>query len=251
MSDGANVEVRHGADGRIALMTLNRPEKHNALSIALLRDLVEACHQLNRAPDVRVVIIRGAGDKAFSAGFDLVDLASGDASGAQLGFDATEAIDRLRPVTIAAIQGHCIGGGVVLASACNLRIAAASTRFRVPEIDVGIPLAWSGLPRLVRELGPAITNELVMTGRPFSAEEAHGWRFVNRVVVDDLLESAAMKLAETIASKPRLGVFATKQQVRIASEHIVSTAASDMDRTLIASAGADAESRETMRDYLK
>ena len=246
----AHLDLRYRDDRRIGFLTLNRPKKHNALSLALLRELVAACKELNHEPDLRVVIIRGAGDKAFSAGFDLGDLASGDPSGAQLGFDATEAIARLRAVSIAAIQGHCIGGGVVLASACDLRIAAVSTRFSVPEIDVGIPLAWSGLPRLVRDLGAAITNELVMTGRSFTAAEAHAWRFVNDVVGDETLHDAALELAETIASKPRLGVLATKQQVRIASENLVSTAASDMDRTLIAAAGADTESRATMRAYL-
>ena len=244
------VVVRYDDDRRIAVLTLNRPQKHNALSIALLNDLVSTCKELNAEPDLRVVIVRGGGDRAFSAGFDLDDLAGGDPSGAQLGFAATEAIDRLRPATIAAIQGHCIGGGVVLASACDLRIAASNTRFSVPEIDVGIPLAWSGLPRLVRELGPAIANELVMTGRAFSAAEAHSWRFVNRVVADGELETAALELAATIASKPRLAVLATKQQVRIASENLVSTAASDMDRTLIAAASRDAESRATLRAYL-
>ncbi len=244
------VAVEYGVGRRIANLTLNRPEKRNALNIVLLRELIAACRLLNQEPDLRVVIVRGAGDKAFSAGFDLGDFASGDTSGTQLGFEATEALDRLNAITIAAIQGHCIGGGVVLASACDLRIAAENTRFAIPEIDLGIPLGWSGLPRLVREFGPALTKELVITCRPFSADEAKSWRFVNEVVAKDQLDARVDVLAAEIAKKPRFGVLATKQQVRIASEAMVATHHCDLDRVLIAAAGADDESRATMRAYL-
>jgi enoyl-CoA hydratase/carnithine racemase len=246
-----NLEVTFDADRRVAHLVFNRPEKHNALSLALLRELIEACGALNREPDLRVVVVRGAGDRAFSAGFDLGDLASGDPSGAQLGFDATEALDRIRAVTIAAVRGHCIGGGVVFASACDLRIAADTARFAVPEIDVGIPLAWSGLPRLVRELGPAVAKELVITGRPFSPDEALAWRFVNAVVPAAELDDHVAEVAATIASKPRFAVLATKQQVRVASEQMIPTYQNDLDRTLIAAAAADPESRATMRRYVE
>ncbi len=244
------ITLTFDASRRIAQLVLNRPEKRNALSIVMLGELIEACTSLNREGDLRVVVVRGAGDGAFSAGFDLGDLAGGDTSGAELGYRATDALDRVRAITIAAIQGHCVGGGVVLASACDLRIAADNARFAIPEIDVGIPLGWSGLPRLVRELGPALTKELVITCRPFGAVEAKSWRFLNDVVSSATLYARVDELARLIAAKPRSGVLATKQQVRIASEQLVATHRSDMDRILITEAGNDEESRATMRAYL-
>jgi enoyl-CoA hydratase/carnithine racemase len=124
-----------------------------------------------------------------------------------------DAVGGLRAVTIAAIQGHCVGGGVVLAAACDLRVAAADARFRIPEVDLGIPLFWSGVPRLVRELGPALTKELVLTGRAFDAEEARAIRFVNRVVPTDELAATVEALAVSLAAKATLVLRTTKAQV--------------------------------------
>jgi enoyl-CoA hydratase/carnithine racemase len=243
-------------DGRTASLTFNRPEKLNALSRALLGELIEACAVLDRQPDLRAVVVRGAGERAFSAGFDLGDFgAAGDGddayASADLGRRAADALERLHPITIAAIRGHCIGGGVVLAAACDLRIAADDTRFAIPEIDLGIPLAWGGIPRLARELGPALTKELVITARPFSAAEAHAWRFVNRVVAGADLESAAAELAQSIAAKPRFATLATKQQVRIAAESMSATHHADADATLLQGSLADAESRAISAAYLR
>ena len=244
------VTVSFDQPRRVATLTLNRPDKRNALSIALLQSLIDACASLNREPDLRAVVVTGAGVRAFSAGFDLNDFASGDRSGMHLGGAATDALDRVKAVTIAAIQGSCIGGGVVLASACDLRIAATNTIFKIPEIDLGIPLGWSGLPRLVRELGPAVAKELILTCRGFDAFEAKALRFVNQVVEPPELHAAAQEMARSIAAKPRLGVLLTKQQARIASENMVATHQSDMDAVLIAAAGTDEESRATSRAYL-
>ncbi len=232
---------------RVAHLVLDRPEKLNALSVALLRDLVAACADLQREPDLRAVIVRGAGERAFSAGFDLADFA--DPAGADLGRAATDALDSLRAVTIAAIRGHCIGGGVVLASACDLRIAASDARFAIPEIDLGIPLAWGGLPRLVRELGPALTKELVLTCRPFGAAEALGWRWLNAVVEPSEVFDHAATLAASIAAKPRFGTLSTVQQTRIASEQLVSTHHTDVERVLLDLAGQDPESRAAAAAY--
>ena len=91
-----------------------------------------------------------------------------------MGRAMAESIGGMRALTIAAVQGHCIGGGVVLAAACDLRVAGDDARFKIPEVDMGIPLFWTGIPLLTRELGPALTKELVLTGRTFDAAEAHG-----------------------------------------------------------------------------
>lgn len=241
------VSLTFDAARRVAHLVLDRPAKHNALSVQMLREIVAACTALQREPDLRVVVVRGAGERAFSAGFDLDDFA--DPDGADLGRAATDALDSLRAVTIAAIRGHCIGGGVVLASACDLRVAAADATFRIPELDLGIPLAWGGLPRLVRELGPALAKELVLTCRPFDAAEAHDWRFVNTVVAPDAVFDHVDALASSLAAKPRLGLLATKQQARIASEALAATHHSDVDHVLLSTAAADPESRAAATAY--
>ena len=132
---------------------------------------------------------------------------------AQLGTRMAAAIENMRATTIAQLQGHVIGGGVVLALACDLRIAAEGTVFLIPEVDLGVPLAWGGIPRLVREIGPALTKELVMTCRPFSPEEAKAMGFVNRVVALDDLEAQVQQLADELVSKPAVPLGITKAQV--------------------------------------
>src|SRR5690606_384772 len=115
--------------------------------------------------EVKVVVITGA-VPSFSAGFDLRDPSWAELgppeTSARVGRAMAESIGGMRAVTVAAIRGHCIGGGVVLASACDLRVASESARFRIPEVDLGVPLYWTGVPRLVRELGPAVTKDLIM-----------------------------------------------------------------------------------------
>ena len=101
-----------------------------------------------------------------------------------------EALERTSPVLIAALHGHVVGGGLVISSACDLRIATTDVSFSIPEVDLGIPLAWGGIPRLVREIGPALTKELVMTCRPFGASEAMNAGFLNRVVPPGELDTA-------------------------------------------------------------
>jgi hypothetical protein len=139
-----------------------------------------------------VVVVTSAGDRAFSAGFDLREISgpSDEPPDVDLGYRMVDAIERMEAITIAAIHGHCVGGGILLAVGCDLRIAADNTRFSIPEVDLGIPLAWGGIPRLVREVGPAVTRELVMTCRPFDAVEAQSLGMVNRVVPRDRLRAS-------------------------------------------------------------
>jgi enoyl-CoA hydratase/carnithine racemase len=126
-------------------------------------------------------------------------------------------------VSIARIQGWCVGGGLVLAAACDLRVAADTARFSIPEVDLGIPLAWGGIPRLVREIGPALTRELVITCREFDAAEARDCGFLNRVVAADALDQEVQALAEQVASKPAYPVAATKAHVAAVSTQMVGT----------------------------
>ena len=241
-------------DGPIARLTLNRPDRLNALSRQLLGELVDVCRWLDGERQVKVAVVRGAG-RAFSAGFDLEDFATPVAGAnprdsADLGRLATDALTDTRPLTIAALHGHCVGGGVVLAAACDLRVAAEGTRFSIPEVDLGIPLAWGGVPRLVRELGPAVTKELVLTCRPFDASEALALRFLNRVVPLDDLDAEVDALAASLAGKPAFSLRTTKQQVNAVMEEIGSTRRNAADADILAAAMADDESRAVGREYL-
>ena len=224
MGDGDGVEVvRREVDGAIGRLTLARPEKLNALSRAVLEGLADAAAWFDDQPEVKVVVVTGEG-RAFSAGFDLADrtwaeLGPPDRS-AQIGRAMAEAIAGMRALTIASVRGHCVGGGVVLAASCDLRIAADDVRFRIPEVDLGIPLFWTGTPRLVRELGPALTKELVLTGRVFEADEAKAIRFVNRVVPVAELDAATDAWAAELAGKPGLVLRTTKEQVELASPSV-------------------------------
>jgi enoyl-CoA hydratase/carnithine racemase len=238
-------------DPPIAHLTLNRPERLNALSREALAELIAASELLARASEVKVVIVAGAG-RAFSAGFDLGGFTGEPTAGdVDLGRRMADAVSAIPAITIAAIRGHCVGGAVVLAAACDIRVAAEGTRFAIPEVDLGIPLAWGGIPRLVRELGPALTKELVLTCRPFTAAEARAVRFVNRVVADDELNGEVEALADALARKSRLLLIQTKQLVNATLEDAYSTGQSFRDADAMLSALRDEESRAAARRYLE
>jgi enoyl-CoA hydratase/carnithine racemase len=243
------------AAGPVGRLTLNRPERLNALSREVLEELVGAARWFDAQPHVKAVVVTGAG-RAFSAGFDLNDFVAPDPAHtprdtADAGRRMAEAIEDMRAVTVAAIAGHCVGGGVVLAAACDLRLAAEGATFSIPEVALGIPLAWGGIPRLVRELGPAITRELVLTCRPFDAGEAHRLRFVNRVVPAEGLDAAATELAADLAERSGLVLTMTKRAVQAAAEDLASTAGAGTDADLLVAAGADPESRAAGARYLE
>ena len=243
--------LRVEEDGPIARITLNRAERLNALSPELLLELIAAAERVTATPEIKVAIIRGAG-RAFSAGFDIDAAADGPvAERADLGRRMAAAIGAVPAITIAAIHGHCVGGAVVLAAACDLRLAARDTRFAIPEVDFGIPLAWGGLPRLVRELGPALTKELVLTCRPFTAAEAHSAGFLNRVVAEEELQSEVEALAESLAGKSGLLIRNTKQLVDALVEEAYSTGQSFRDATVTAAALLDEEAIAARQRYLE
>jgi enoyl-CoA hydratase/carnithine racemase len=256
MTPGFDAEhLRVTLDGGVGRIVLARPAKLNALNRGLLEELAHAAAWFDAQADAKVVVIAGEGT-SFSAGFDLNDpswreLGPPEQSAA-VGRAMAEAIGGMRALTIASIRGHCIGGGVVLAAACDLRVVAASARFRIPEVDLGIPLFWTGVPRLTRELGPALTKELILTGRAFDADEALAIRFANRVVDDRSLAARTAALASELASKPALVLRMTKQQVEAAAPSVpASDAGADGDVAEMAVAFADPESRAIAAAYLR
>ena len=241
-----------GVEGAVGTLALDNPAKLNPLSVACLRELADAARWFDRHDEVKAVIVRGNG-RAFTAGADLSAFTGGgaDRAGTDAGRLMAEALTAMQAVTVAAIHGHCVGGGVVLAAACDLRVAAEDVRFVIPEVDLGIPLAWGGIPRLVREIGPAATRDLVMTCRPFSAAEAHALGFVNRVVPAAELDDAVEDLARQLAAKSAFTLRATLRAVDAAAEALVPTGGAWNDADSLAAARRDPESREAARRYLE
>ncbi len=147
-------------------------------------------------------------------GFMAAFQTDGAHNAADLGRQAADAIAALPQTTIAAIHGHCVGGGVVLAAACDLRVAAQSARFSLPELELGIPLARGGMERLVALVGETLAVDLVLTCRPFDAQEAKTAGFLTRVVSDDALDDEIKALGQLIASRPAGVLRTTKSQLQ-------------------------------------
>ena len=243
--------------GRVGRMTLNQPAKLNPLGTVALREIAEAAAWFDTT-DATVVIVDSAG-RAFSSGFDLREFGGKETPGvpqmsgreqADLGRVMAEAMEAMSALTIAAVKGPCVGGGVVLTGVCDMRIAADNTVFSIPEVDLGIPLAWGGIPRLVREISPAIVRELVLTCRPFDAEEARSIGFVNRVVPLADLATTVDELAAQIAAKAPSVIRATKRQVNAALEDVASTVGAWADADLLGAALSDPQARAAARRYL-
>ncbi|MGE4652465.1 MAG: enoyl-CoA hydratase/isomerase family protein [Myxococcota bacterium] len=246
--------LRVESDGPLGWLTLDRPQKLNPLSPMTLRELAAAARWFDEQADVKVVVVSGAG-RVFSAGADLASFSGpqerSTRDSADLGREMADALERMRALSIAAIRGWCVGGGVVLAAACDLRLAAADARFSIPEVDLGLPLAWGGIPRLIREIGPALTRELVLTGRPFDAAEAKSAGFLNRVVPEDRLDDEVKALADSLAAKAGHALFSTKRHVNAVTEQMLGTARSWSDADGLVTAFADEECGRARRAYLQ
>jgi len=202
-----------------------------------------------------VVVVSGRG-RSFSAGADLGSFVAPDPSlsprdAADLGRLMADAIEAMDAVTVAKLHGHCVGGGLVLAAACDLRVAADDTYFSIPEVDLGIPLAWGGIPRLVREVGPALTKELVLTCRPFTAAEAQANGFLNRVVAAEALDAEVESLVGPLVALSSLTLRATKHHVNAVTAQMVGTGRSWSDADVLVSALHDPESRAVAAAYLE
>ncbi|HEY6307765.1 MAG TPA: enoyl-CoA hydratase/isomerase family protein [Candidatus Angelobacter sp.] len=213
----------------LTTVTFDRPEALNAINFKMHAELQDVCRQLQGDSQTRVVIFTGAG-RAFSAGADLKEAppSGGNDSNplemrrrAGTGNATSAALEGLDQVTIGAVNGLAIGGAVVFLSAVDLRLAAASAWFSIPEIDLNIPFTWNALPRLMRELGPGRTKELVMTGDRFSARDAMRWGFLNHVTPDDALLPTVRQLAAKLLAKDPLSLALTKSTTRALANMMV------------------------------
>jgi enoyl-CoA hydratase/carnithine racemase len=222
----------------LATVTLNRPDKLNAINGRMHAELQAVCLELRDDTHTRVVIFTGAG-RAFSAGADLTDRTSYGENMADplemrrlagTGNLTSAAIEGLDQVTIGAVNGLAVGGAVVFLSSMDLRLASEDAWFSIPEIDLNIPLTWNSLPRLMRELGPARTKELVMTGDRFSSEEASQWGFLNQVTSAEALLPTARQLAAKLLAKDPMSLALTKSTTRALANMMVPAEPTHSDR---------------------
>ena len=215
MSDVVLYEVR----GRAALVTVNRPDKRNALNDQVRTDIKAAIRRAAADAAVRAVILTGAGDKAFIAGADIAEFEGKtpvqqwrDMSNDPV-YDVPEECPK--PV-IAAVNGFCLGGGMELALACDIRIASGNAKFGQPEVNLGIIPGGGGTQRLPRAIGVAAALRLILTGEMIEAAEAHRLGIVSEVCAAAELMPRALALAELIASKSPVAVASAKQATRAA-----------------------------------
>lgn len=197
-------------EGPVARITLSRPEQLNALNDEIRKGLADTFGELEERPDIRVMVLDGAG-RAFSAGADLKRTAYPDIRGADWATRRhgtgswqrlLDQLGRIPQVTVARLHGHVIGGAVLLAAACDFRVAADTAVARIPELAIGIPLTWAGIPLLIREIGFPLTRDWVMTCRAVRSEELLRSGFAQRVVAESDLDGAVAGLLQELLAVP-------------------------------------------------
>lgn len=205
---------------RVALITINRPDKRNALNIKTREEGASLLEELRNDASVGVVVITGAGDKAFIAGADIAEFAGRTAMMQRDVMTARSlftAIDTFPKPIIAMINGYCLGGGCELALACDLRIASESASFGQPEINLGIIPGGGGTQRLTRLVGEGKAMELILTGDIIDAQSAYAIGLVNAVVPAAQLEARTMEIANRMAAKSPIALSLGKEAVKLAS----------------------------------
>ncbi len=206
--------------GRVAIITINRPEKRNALNIKTREEGAAALDELHDDKEIGVVVFTGAGDKAFIAGADIAEFANRTALTQRDVMTARSlfnAVDSFPKPVIAMVNGYCLGGGCELALACDLRIASETASFGQPEINLGIIPGGGGTQRLTRLIGEGKAMELILTGDIIDAKTAYTLGLVNLVVPAADLEAKTMEIANRIAEKSPIALQMAKEAVKLAS----------------------------------
>lgn len=207
---------------RVCTVTINRPDKLNALNITAKKELRELFEALKKDQDVDVVILTGAGEKSFVAGTDIRELTTlNEASGAEFAAGGQHVLSRIenlgKPV-IAAVNGYALGGGLELALSCHVRLASENARFGQPEVNLGVIPGYGGTQRLARLVGEGRAMEMILTGDPVDAQEALRIGLVNRVVPPADLLVAARGMASKVASKGQVAIRMALKAVHVSQE---------------------------------
>jgi enoyl-CoA hydratase len=215
-----DAEILSERNPPVATIMLNRPRFHNALTWAMYDGLIEICMRLASDPEVRAVIIRGAGDKAFASGTDIEQFAEVRNAADGLAYEArleraVGALEALNKPTLAAIEGYAVGGGAALALACDLRYGGTSTRIGVPIArTLGNCLSLANYARLLDAVGPGLAKELLFRARLATAEEAKSAGLLNEVVPEGQAYARALEVAAEIAEHAPLTIQVTKEALR-------------------------------------
>ena len=205
---------------RVAIVTINRPEKRNALNIQTRAEGAAVLDELRADEGVRVVVLTGAGDKAFIAGADIAEFATRSAISQRevmLERSLFNAIDSFPKPIIAMVNGYCLGGGCEVALACDIRVASDGASFGQPEINLGIIPGGGGTQRLTRLVGEGKAMEMILSGEIIDAQEALAIGLVNYVVPADQLETKTLEIANRIAEKSPIALRLAKEAVKLAS----------------------------------
>jgi enoyl-CoA hydratase/carnithine racemase len=251
------IENGLGLEGRIAVVRFDRGDGINALSPEAMRQLTDAARSFEDDAETSVVVLTGG--KTFSAGFDLKDPEGRARKTMDLGTlrrnlkvgpRLTKAWQDMEQITIGAIEGFCVGGGVALAVALDFRIMARDAHMRVPEIGLGMNMSWQSVPRMLHLMGPARTKQaVILADQRISAAEAYEWRLVEQVADPGQAFDAAMALAAKVAAQPPLSVAMTKLTVnRLA--HALDDLASHMDLDQFALASLSEDHKEGVEAFL-
>jgi enoyl-CoA hydratase len=219
------LSVDSSREGGVAVLTVNRPDALNAFDVDTLTELRDHLRELAEDADLRVVVLTGAGNRAFAAGADIKYMSGLDVDQAKewgaLGHEVGDLLETMPKPTIAAVNGFALGGGCELALACDFRYASATAKLGQPEVNLGIIPGWGGTQRLARVVGIGLAKELVLTGRVVDAEEALRIGLVNAVHEPDELMAKTLEVAQALAAKAPLALAAAKEAVNraLAGDH--------------------------------
>lgn len=216
-------EVLYEKVGSTAVVTINRPDKYNALNIAVVESLKKCLNDAEHDPIIRCVILTGAGEKAFAAGADISEFKGKDSKSvrplAENGQELCTNIEAMTKPVIAAVNGFALGGGCEIAMACDIRYASSNAKFGQPEINLGIIPGFGGTVRLPRLVGLGIAKELIYTGEQITADEAYRIGLVNKVFDSvESLRTGALELAKNLGTKPGVAVKVAKESLNRAWE---------------------------------
>ncbi len=246
--------IRVTREGHIATVTVDRPERLNALDTETLRALLRTFDELAQDPSVRAIVLTGAGDRAFIAGADIAEMKDkGPAEAltfARLGQAVCSAIESAPQPVIAAINGYALGGGCEVALACDIRLASEQAVLGQPEVTLGVPPGWGGTQRLPRLVGPGLARELIFTGRRVGAEEALRIGLVNAVCPPSELLERARALAADIARNGPVAVRLAKEAIRRGLD-VDLEAGLALEAQAFALAFSTADQREGMSAFLE
>ena len=250
--------LRITLDEGIAVVRMNRPDKKNALSLTLIKGLHEVALELRERTDISAVVLAGT-DDFFTAGMDIGDPAFSGLLEASLSEQRRlmslaprmcQAWEDLEQITIAAVEGFCLGGGVSIACSLDFRVMAESAHIRAPEIDYGMNMSWGTLPRLAHLIGPARAKQLIILAEAVQAREAYAWGFAQWVCPDGEALNTAKEIARKVASKAHAPVCMTKQTVN-ASVMALDRTVSQMDRDQFLLSIMNHDSRDSIVGFVK